>query len=85
MVFLPVPVDASEIILDAGQLWIEHPAPRRSKTGLWDSYLRTSCAVSFNLVDVRRFKWAIVQLFPLREDGPVQQFGYDAVLERKAA
>lgn len=25
MVFLPVPVDASEIILDAGQLWIEHP------------------------------------------------------------
>ncbi|MFQ9489767.1 MAG: hypothetical protein ACLR0N_01330 [Bilophila wadsworthia] len=50
MVFLPVPVDASEIILDAGQLWIEHPrATQQVEDGALDSCTcRTSCAVSFS-------------------------------------
>ena len=83
MVFLPVPVDASEIILDAGQLWIEHPrAAQQVEDGaLGFVHLKDKLRRELQrFVDVRRFKRAIVQLeYPLREDGPVQQFGHDAV------
>lgn len=50
MVFLPVPVDASEIILDAGQLWIEHPrATQQVEDGaLGFVHLQDKCAVSFS-------------------------------------
>lgn len=59
MVFLPVPVDASEIILDAGQLWIEHPlATQQVEDGaLGFVHLQDKLRRELQrLVDVRRFK-----------------------------
>ena len=59
MGFLPVPVDASEIILDAGQLRIEHPrATQQVEDGaLGFVHLQDKLRRELQrLVDVRRFK-----------------------------